>query len=505
MSYIRGLLLVSYVLAITFMVTALTFTGVGIPTLTDCRSAIYICIFFLFASKATLQLFLVERAHVANINYLRRRDDPVWLAAMAVLGTAGVAVMGWTYANPVAFIAESDGMCRKGLPPKVVVPVQVLDTVCNMVLTGLFIAMLKRTKGCEPFDARDEVEVETWSIRGVARRASKTARRMSSAGVLAARRVSWVGITAARKVSSAGMFAARRASSAGVMAMGRKASVAATVTSEQDNHFSDEENERVDELGGWSTVDWKRRHDGPAAVTRMATWTSMSPEEGITEGTSTTMGTTPNRYANAAENTNAKPARLRHLARKSLIGTLLILSCAIANGVVFIINDGKEHAWLCFTQCNLDGECLSVAKEEVKHVLMIDSIVALSVFVLHWLTSDPKDDERASRNDSESERTAGFPSRACSVADVLKNMRSAAGRHNSGSKSRESSLVELSFHAMLAASRRCSSPRQRDNSIVEMPMQAMATTSRRGSHAPARRREDSIIEVPFPAMLKGYR
>ncbi|KAI4836209.1 hypothetical protein E4T45_09862 [Aureobasidium sp. EXF-8846] len=67
---------------------------------------------------------------------------------------------------------------------------------------------------------------------------------------------------------------------------------------------------------------------------------------------------------------STQPCKLRGLVFRSLIGTLLILGWGVINSTIFYITGGKEHMWLCFTQCNMD------------------------LCVLHWLTANPKDHEK---------------------------------------------------------------------------------------------------------------
>lgn len=52
---------------------------------------------------------------------------------------------------------------------------------------------------------------------------------------------------------------------------------------------------------------------------------------------------------------STRPSRLRNLALKSLIGTLFFLGWTITNSIIFYVMQGREHAWLCYVQCNLDG------------------------------------------------------------------------------------------------------------------------------------------------------
>jgi hypothetical protein len=150
-SYIRCLVYSSYILSIAFFITSLIISGIGIHTAAFCQTTINFCIGFLMSGRFTIQLFLVERAHIANLDYLRRRDDPMWLISTSLVLAFGTFVTLWAYLNPVAYIANSDGLCRKGIPPEVVAPLEVYECVSYILLTGVFVVMLRRTRQTELF------------------------------------------------------------------------------------------------------------------------------------------------------------------------------------------------------------------------------------------------------------------------------------------------------------------------------------------------------------------
>lgn len=256
-NYIRTLVYANYIIGIVFCTTALIITCVGIHDFTDCRNAIYVCIGFLVASKALMQLFLAERAHVANINYVRRRDDPVWLFSVAAIVVLGLPVTVWTFLSPVVYIGKLDGRCRKGLPPKVVAPIQVCEILLNTILTIMFITILRRTRRCELFPT--ELIHEP--------------RRLHR----------WYKLTRSKIMQ--------------IVRPGKE-----DVLSSMEP-FNDELN-RTDSV-------------------------VLPP--------------------------STQPSRLHGLARKSLLGTLMILGWAVVNSTIFYVTRGREEAWLCYTQCTLDG------------------------------------------------------------------------------------------------------------------------------------------------------
>ena len=64
---------------------------------------------------------------------------------------------------------------------------------------------------------------------------------------------------------------------------------------------------------------------------------------------------------------STKPCKLRGLAFKSLIGTILILGWGVINSTIFYVTGGREHVWLCFTQCNMDSKSCSYTSLSPKY------------------------------------------------------------------------------------------------------------------------------------------
>ncbi|THX56448.1 hypothetical protein D6D06_04307 [Aureobasidium pullulans] len=272
-SWIRFLVYSSYLVSIAFFVASIAISGVGIQTTGFCRTAIYFCIAFLFVGRLTTQLFLIERAHIANLDYLRRRDDPIWILSTACVGVFATFLFVWAFLNPVAYIANSDGRCRKGIPPEVVAPLEIYECITYIMLTGVFVVMLRRTRQCELFPSVPE--------------------RFTTFG---------------KKLNR--LSHANRPGSA--------------------KKSADIEEVEIDTLSSAIIL--------PAST---------------------------------------RPCKLRGLAYKSLIGTILILVWGVINSTIFYVTGGREHVWLCFMQCNMD--------------------IFLSVCVLHWLTANPKELERSMR------------------------------------------------------------------------------------------------------------
>lgn len=234
-----------------------------------------------------MQLFLIERAHVANINYLRRRDDPVWWVNMIFSAVAVIALTVWTYLNPVYFMSPEDGRCRNGLPPNVVGPLQAYELVLNTILTINFLRLLKRAKQVRtkqqamvgrPLQSFDESKEEI---------APNSVPERSTRPPLGSHRTTF------------------------------------------DSIATQMANFRIIPVPSVMTVPGEKM-DGAQAVDLESAHIVLPASKGQT--------------------------RLRNLARKSLVGTLLMLCWSLANNIIFYVTKGRENAWVCFIQCNFDGK-----------------------------------------------------------------------------------------------------------------------------------------------------
>jgi hypothetical protein len=91
--------------------------------------------------------------------------------------------------------------------------------------------------------------------------------------------------------------------------------------------------------------------------------------------------------------THEKPAvlRLENLIKKSIYGLLLMMPVEVFNFAYFLVMDGMEMGWICFLICTFDGKSSRVI---LAKLLLTTTTVLASVFVIHWLTTSPKDTQR---------------------------------------------------------------------------------------------------------------
>lgn len=299
LSYIRWIVVSTYFFSMCFVLSSLVVTSVGIYSDAQCHSAIYVCILFLFLTKFSTELFFIERAHVANINCIDRRRDPVWISAMVIFFVCGIAVTAWAYYRAEAFMG-SDGRCITGFPNIASAPAMSALILLSIILVGIFTVMWRRSRR-----SLTAVPVVVASMPDLAVPA-ETQRKPSSVSAISALTIDSM------------------------------------------------------ELGPISSKD-KRKS---SRVSRIS------------------LGELP---------TNSAPSQLYVLSRKSLIGSILFLVSTTVNAVIFMTQNGREHAWFCSAQCTIDGESCPLPCHDSQ---LTRYAVTFVVCIVHWLTSDPNNNDK---------------------------------------------------------------------------------------------------------------
>lgn len=123
---------------------AVTVAGMGLrqETMKGCKGAMYVCLVFYCATKITVQLFLIERAHAVKKQMDQRIKDTFYttFAGVIIVGFGTIAILA--FIAPVGIVDEGDGQCRIGLPRKAVMVLMVYDILINLILTGAFLIKL---------------------------------------------------------------------------------------------------------------------------------------------------------------------------------------------------------------------------------------------------------------------------------------------------------------------------------------------------------------------------
>ncbi|KAI9773687.1 MAG: hypothetical protein M1840_006961 [Geoglossum simile] len=81
---------------------------------------------------------------------------------------------------------------------------------------------------------------------------------------------------------------------------------------------------------------------------------------------------------------------LAKLARKTMIGCTIMLSSTVVNLTVLLRFHGHEEGWVCFLVCTIDGKTTIFACLLRRSRLIACVTVTVGVFVIHWITQDPK-------------------------------------------------------------------------------------------------------------------
>ncbi len=79
---------------------------------------------------------------------------------------------------------------------------------------------------------------------------------------------------------------------------------------------------------------------------------------------------------------------LAKLARKTLAGSVIMMSSTIVNLAVLLRFHGEEAGWVCLLICTIDSEATLHLPSQTK--LTVRNIVIIGVFMVHWVTNNLK-------------------------------------------------------------------------------------------------------------------
>jgi len=90
-------------------------------------------------------VFLVERVHVVRAPYVGRSQDRIYIGCTLFMIAAftGVVINAWIH--PYTKMYASDGRCHMGIIKKVTIPFLLIDILMDIVLTGVFVYLLRPT------------------------------------------------------------------------------------------------------------------------------------------------------------------------------------------------------------------------------------------------------------------------------------------------------------------------------------------------------------------------
>ncbi|CAK5267120.1 unnamed protein product [Mycena citricolor] len=112
---------------------------------TSCAAGIYLCVLFYATSKILIYLFLTEKVYVVWDTGRSRFRSPVFLVCFVTVALYLAIVLIMFFGRIEEFRPE-DGACIIGLKPTASIPLLSYDLYINVLLTGLFMWPLLRSK-----------------------------------------------------------------------------------------------------------------------------------------------------------------------------------------------------------------------------------------------------------------------------------------------------------------------------------------------------------------------
>ena len=144
MNTVRALVLLIYLVGVSFVISAAILQlGLGMDSLTRCKTAIYLCLVFYVGGKVIIYIFLVERAHAIRASHYDRLQDRIWIAGMLIVLSGFGTIAVFAFLEPTYELSQVDGICRIGLPFRITLPLLIYDILMNLVMTVTFFVLLR--------------------------------------------------------------------------------------------------------------------------------------------------------------------------------------------------------------------------------------------------------------------------------------------------------------------------------------------------------------------------
>jgi hypothetical protein len=155
----QGIVCMAFVFSV-----GINIAGLGLSTDSQCYAVIRVCIvlymlakIFLFVDHQTADnrsvltdnrtLFLLERVRIVRAPFIERKRDLVWTIGSIMTIGGYLVLMGLEFIAPESDLSRVDGNCRIGIQPGAAVGVIVLDSILNIILTGIFVRQLRPKVG----------------------------------------------------------------------------------------------------------------------------------------------------------------------------------------------------------------------------------------------------------------------------------------------------------------------------------------------------------------------
>jgi hypothetical protein len=165
----QGIVCMAFVFSV-----GINIAGLGLSTDGQCDAVIRLCIvfymlakIFLFVDHQTMDntsvlmdnrtLFLLERVRIVRAPFIERKRDLVWTIGSVVTIVGYLVLMGLEFIAPESNLSSVDGDCRIGIQPGASVGVIILDSIMNLVLTGIFVRQLRPKVGSVLYQSPGQV------------------------------------------------------------------------------------------------------------------------------------------------------------------------------------------------------------------------------------------------------------------------------------------------------------------------------------------------------------
>ncbi|KAF2447683.1 hypothetical protein P171DRAFT_354953 [Karstenula rhodostoma CBS 690.94] len=169
-----------YIAVFSFIVcSAVMVAGQGLYNYRLCFGATWICLILYTVAKFVIYVFLVERIHVVRAPFVRRSRDWLYLSCLVLMSVSFLAVAVNAYLSPIIIMEADDGRCHMGIPGKASIPFMSVDIVVDVVLTSVFIYLLRPVVKMHGLNKTHVVRVPKSPILGREEEVHGTAMRKS--------------------------------------------------------------------------------------------------------------------------------------------------------------------------------------------------------------------------------------------------------------------------------------------------------------------------------------
>lgn len=137
------LVLIIWILVLVLIIlSTVLVSGQGMFNFQLCKAGTWVCLVLYCMTKLHIFLFLVERVHVVRAPFKTRREDKIYIGCLATVMILFGPVVINSLVDPVTKMDSADGRCRFGIRGDASIPTLAVNSVVDLVLTGVFFYLL---------------------------------------------------------------------------------------------------------------------------------------------------------------------------------------------------------------------------------------------------------------------------------------------------------------------------------------------------------------------------